>query len=48
MTTTIQIQDETWQMLNARKSRGETFDSVIRKALIKLNEVKHENNNESN
>ena len=36
MTTTIQIEDETWKMLNDRKQRGETFDSVIRKALFEV------------
>ena len=36
MTTTIQIEDDTWKILNERKNRGETFDSVIKKALLKI------------
>jgi predicted CopG family antitoxin len=39
MTTTIQIEDDTWEMLKKNKQRGETFDMVVKKALqlIKLN-----------
>lgn len=36
MATTIQISDELWQDLNARKQRGETFEDVIRKALNEI------------
>jgi predicted CopG family antitoxin len=42
MATTIQISDETWKMLNNRKQRGESFEDVIKKALLEepeLNEV---------
>jgi predicted CopG family antitoxin len=40
MATTIQIQDRTWEELNKRKKRGETFDDVIKKALLEIPEVK--------
>jgi predicted CopG family antitoxin len=36
MTITISIQDSTWKELNARKNAGETFDSVIKKALNEI------------
>jgi predicted CopG family antitoxin len=31
--TTIQIADETWQRLDDRKGRGESFDDVVRDLL---------------
>jgi predicted CopG family antitoxin len=40
MTTTIQISDKTWEELNKRKKRGETFEDVIVKALLEVPEVK--------
>lgn len=33
MTITINIQEDTWKLLNQKKEAGETFDSVINKAL---------------
>lgn len=33
MTTSIQIEDKTWERLNKMKLRGETFDDVIVKLL---------------
>jgi predicted CopG family antitoxin len=40
MTTTIQIEDSTWEELNKRKKVGETFDEVINRALLEEPEVK--------
>jgi predicted CopG family antitoxin len=34
---TIRVKDETWSRLNACKSPGESFDSVIRRSLAKSN-----------
>jgi predicted CopG family antitoxin len=36
MTITISISNETWKELNARKEAGESFDSVIKKALLEV------------
>ena len=33
MVTTIQIQDETWELLNKAKKKGETFDDVLKRKL---------------
>ena len=43
---TIQISDRTWKELNQRKEVGETFDSVIQKALEESNLKKEEKENE--
>ncbi len=32
-TTTVEIHDTTWDRLNARKARGESFDTVITRLL---------------
>lgn len=40
MATLIQVQDDTWEELNKRKKRGESFDSVIKRALDEIPEVK--------
>lgn len=29
MATTIEISDETWEALNRRKERGQSFDDVV-------------------
>ena len=44
MVTTIQIQDKTWEDLNKRRKRGETFDDVIRRGML---EVPEENENDN-
>ena len=31
MTTTIQISDEVWEVLNEKKKRGDSYDDVLRK-----------------
>lgn len=36
MAITIAISDETWKILNERKSPGQTFDSVIKQALLEV------------
>lgn len=36
MTTTIQIENNTWKILNQMKQVGETFDEVIQRALKQL------------
>jgi predicted CopG family antitoxin len=36
MTITISIQESTWKELINRKQPGESFDSVIRKALFEI------------
>ena len=33
VTTTIQIEDGTWEDLNARKRKGESFDDVVSRLL---------------
>jgi len=33
MGTTIQISDETWERLDDRKSRGQSFDDIVRQLL---------------
>ena len=33
MTTTIQIEDNTWEQLNKQKNVGESFDEVIQRLL---------------
>lgn len=33
MVTTVQIQEETWERLDERKQRGDSFDDVIVRAL---------------
>jgi predicted CopG family antitoxin len=38
MSITITIQDETWEKLNIRKTPGESFDSVINRALMEIPE----------
>jgi len=39
--THIQVSIETWQMLKARKYRpNQTFDEIIREALLEMPEVK--------
>lgn len=40
MTTTIQVEDKTWEELNRRKSRGESFDEVINRMLLEEPELK--------
>ena len=40
MTTTIKVEDDTWLILNKRKQVGESFDSVIKKALLEIPEIK--------
>lgn len=35
VSTTVQIDEETWQRLNARKQTGDTFDDVICRLLEK-------------
>ena len=45
MVTTIQISDKNWEELNKRKRRGETFDEVIRKALLEIPEINGGNKN---
>ena len=40
MTTTIQIEDKTWQQLNKRKKVGETFDEVIQRLILEEPEIK--------
>lgn len=40
MSITIAISDDTWRMLVDRKNPGESFDSVIRKALLEIKEKK--------
>ena len=40
MVTLIQVQDNTWEDLNKRKKRGETFDDVIVRALLEIPEEK--------
>jgi predicted CopG family antitoxin len=39
MTTTIQISDENWKKMNARKQRGQTYDDVLTKALNEIPET---------
>ena len=34
MVTSIQVQDNTWLELNAKKLKGESFDDVIKKLLL--------------
>ncbi len=38
----MQIEDDTWEDLNKRKRRGETFDDIIKRALLEIpdNKVK--------
>jgi len=33
VTTTIQIDEDTWKELNGRKAPGETFDDVVNRLL---------------
>jgi predicted CopG family antitoxin len=40
MTTTIQVEDETWDELNKRKKRGESFDEVIKRLILEIPEVR--------
>ena len=40
MVTTIQIQDPTWELLNKRKKKGETFDDVINRMALEIPEVR--------
>ena len=35
MKTTIQVSDEIWEELNKRKKRGETFEEVLKRLLLK-------------
>ncbi|WP_244605579.1 antitoxin VapB family protein [Halorussus marinus] len=36
--TSIQVRNETWQELNARKAPGDTFDDVIQRLLDQADE----------
>lgn len=33
MSTTIEVKDDTWERLNDRKGRGESFDDIVRELL---------------
>lgn len=33
MATTIEVKDDTWERLNQRKGRGESFDDIVRELL---------------
>ena len=46
MVTTISISDETWELLNRRKKRGQTFDELIKKVLLKVPEINVEKEDE--
>ena len=41
MVTSIQISDEMWQTLNSMKSRGETFEDIIKGLIENQKEVKN-------
>ena len=42
--TTIKVSDWTWKELNKYKSRGESFDDVIKKALGEYYKIKKGDN----
>ena len=40
MTTTIQISDELWEILNKKRKRGETFEDVLKREINTRSAVK--------
>lgn len=40
MVTTITVQDDTWEMLNKRRKRGDTMDDVINRMALETPEMK--------